>query len=118
QGHRRVHGRRDSELRVPRARGDPRYERRARAVPQLRGEGRSEEPRDETSSLETVRNDGAAPARLRLQPGADGLRRDDLRRAQSEMRRLPDDQELPRLSVHARQMTIVVTAAVIEIGGR
>ena len=41
-------------------------------------------------------------ARLRLQPGADGLRRDGLRRAQPEVPGLPDDEGLPRLPVHAR----------------
>ena len=60
--------------------------------------------------------------RLRLQPGADGLRRDGLRRAQSEVPRLPDGEGLPRLSVHARPMTrppiVVVTAAVVERDGR
>ena len=40
-------------------------------------------------------------AGLRLQPGADGLRRDGLRRAESEVPGLPDDEELPRLPVHA-----------------
>ena len=39
-------------------------------------------------------------ARLRLQSGADGLRRDGLRRAQSEVPRLPDGEGLPGLSLH------------------
>ena len=61
-------------------------------------QGRSEEPRDEAAPLEAVGNGDAVPAGVRLQPGADGLRRDDLRRAQSEVPRLPDGEELPRVS--------------------
>src|SRR5262249_9763509 len=70
----------------------------------------------------------AASACLRLQPGADGLRGDDLRGPQAEVPRLPDDEELPRLSHGARRQigelmsadgsTIVVVAAVIDAGGR
>ena len=45
-----------------------------------------------------VGNARADAARLRLQPGADGLRRDGLRRAQPEVPGLPDDEELPRVS--------------------
>ena len=67
------------------------------------GEGRSEEPRDEAASLGALGSARADAARLRLQPGADGLRRDGLRRAKPEVPRLPDGEELPRLSVHARR---------------
>ena len=66
-------------------------------------QGRSEEPRDEAAPVDALRNARAVAARLRLQPGADGFRRDGLRRAQPEMPGLPDGEELPRLSVHARR---------------
>ena len=60
--------------------------------------------------------------RLRLQPGADGLRRDGLRGAQPEVPGLPDDEGLPRLSRSragaADDRRIVVAAAVIERDGR
>jgi hypothetical protein len=46
---RRLHRRRDPQLRVPRARRDSRHQRRARAVPRLRRQGRSEEPCDEAA---------------------------------------------------------------------
>ena len=70
------------------------------------GERRSEEPRDEAAPLDASRETlRAAPARVRLQPGADGFRRDGLRRAQAEVPGLPDGEELPRLSVHARTTT-------------
>ena len=72
------------------ARRDPRHQRRARAVPRLRRRRRSEEPRDEAASVGGVGDARAAAARLRLQSGADGLRRDGLRRAQPEVPRLPD----------------------------
>ena len=66
-----------------------------------------------------LRNARAGAARVRLQSGADGLRRDGLRRAQPEVPGLPDGEGLPRVPVHSRRMTtIVVTAAVIERDGR
>src|SRR5262249_56330809 len=51
-------------------------------------------------------------AGLRFQPGADGFRRDDLRRALAEVPRLPDEERV-RMGP-----TIVVAAAVIERDGR
>ena len=41
--------------------------------------------------------------RLRFQSGADGLRRDGLRRAQPAMPGLPDGEELPRVSVQPKK---------------
>ena len=38
-------------------------------------------------------------SRVRLQPGTDGLRRDDLRGQEPEVPRLPDGEALPRLPV-------------------
>ena len=55
QGHRRLHGRRDSQLRVRRARGHSRHQRRACPVPRVRRQGRSEEPRDEAPSVGACR---------------------------------------------------------------
>src|SRR5207249_653169 len=52
--------------------------------------------------------------RVRLQPGADGSRCDGLCRAQSEMPRLSDGEELQGDPM----LPVVVTAAVIERGGR
>ena len=63
QGDRRLHRRRDPQLRVPRARGDPRHQRGARALSRLRREGRSEEPCDETASLDDLGDGDAATAR-------------------------------------------------------
>ena len=83
QGHRPVHRRRDPELRVRRTRRHPRHERRARAVPGVRRRRRSEEPRDEAAALARVGGARAAPARVRLQPGADGPGRDGLHGAQA-----------------------------------
>ncbi|MGC4085203.1 MAG: hypothetical protein QM736_24560 [Vicinamibacterales bacterium] len=91
QSHRRC----DPQLRVPAARRDPRHQRRTRALPRLRRRGRSQEPRDEETSVGGVRGDGAAQAGVRLQPGADGLRRDRVRRAQPEVPGVPDGQGLP-----------------------
>ena len=95
QGHRRIHRRRDSQLRVPRARRDPRHQRRARAVPDLRRQGRSEEPRDEEAPVGAVGGGAAAQARVRLQPGADGFRRHALQRAQAEVPGVFDEGLLP-----------------------
>ena len=61
QGHRRVYGRRDSQLRVPRARGHPRHERGARAVSRVRRQRRAESARDEEAPVEHL--GGARPAR-------------------------------------------------------
>ena len=86
------------------------------------GEGRSEEPRDEAAPLGASRKRVVPHApRLRLQPGADGLRRDGLRRAEPEVPGLPDGEELPRRTrstPDATMTTIVVAAAVIERDGR
>ena len=91
QGHRRVHGRRGAELRVRQARGDSRHQRRARAVPRLRRPRRPESARDEAAPLGRLARRAAPPARLRLQPGADGLRRDGLHaRASPQCLHLPD----------------------------
>ena len=57
-----VHGRRDPQLRVPRARGHSRHQRRARAVPRVRRRRRSEEPCDEAAALARVGGARAAPA--------------------------------------------------------
>ena len=51
----------------------------------LRRQGRSEEPRDEEAAVGGVGGGAAAQARVRLQPGADGFRRDALQRAQAEV---------------------------------
>jgi hypothetical protein len=83
--HRRVHRRRDPQLRLPRARRHSRHQRCARALQDLRRQRRSKEPRDEESTSGPCRRRAAAQARLRLQPGADGLRRDALQRAQAEV---------------------------------
>ena len=47
QGHRRLHGRRDSQLRVPAARRHSRHQRGPSALPGVHRRRRSEEPRDE-----------------------------------------------------------------------
>ena len=60
------------------------------------GRRRSEEPRHEAPSVGHLRSARAGAPRVRFQPGADGFRRHGLRRAQSQMPGLPDDQELPR----------------------
>ena len=90
QGHRRVHRRRDPQLRLPRARRDSRHQRRARPVPDLHRQGRSEDPRDEEAAVGAIGGGAAAQARLRLQPGPDGLRRHALQRAQAEVPGVPD----------------------------
>ena len=54
QGHRRLHRRRDPQLRVRPARGDSRHQRRARAVSGVRRPRRSEGARDEASSCGRV----------------------------------------------------------------
>src|SRR5204862_5461477 len=89
QRYRRVHRRRDSQLRLPRAGGDTRHQRRARALPRLRTAWGSEGARDEETALVDRGSSRAAQARIRLQPGADGFGRDRLRRAQAEVRALP-----------------------------
>ena len=62
QGHRRVHGRRDSQLRVPRARGDSRHQRGARAVSRVRRQRRAESARDEEAPVEHLGGARAAAA--------------------------------------------------------
>ena len=64
QGHRRLHRRRDPQLRVPPARRDSRHQRRARAVSRVRRQRRSEEPRDEAAPLDGVGGAGAAAAHV------------------------------------------------------
>ena len=94
------------------------------------GGGDPEVARDAAPSLGRLADGAADAPRLRLQPGADGLRRDPLHRAQAAVPRVPDARRLRRLSVRAvRQETpvvtprspgsrrIVVTAAVIERDG-
>ena len=60
----------------------------------LRRRGRSEEACDEASSLDYFGNAYADASRVRFQSGAHGLRRDGVRRTQSEMPHLPDGEEL------------------------
>ena len=67
------------------------------------GRGDAEGARDEDASVGRVAHGAAAPPRLRLQPGADGLRRDALHRAQAEVPDLPDAGRLQGLSVQSRQ---------------
>ena len=62
QGHRRVHRRRGHELRLRPARGDPRHQRRARALPDLRRPRRPEGARDEAPSLGGLAHRAAACA--------------------------------------------------------
>src|SRR5262249_23611980 len=91
-----------------------------RAVPRLRRPRQPEGARDEAPPLERLAHGAAAPARLRFQPGADGLRRDALHGAQAEVPALSDARVVPRLSVQSRQrapVILVVTAAVIERHG-
>ncbi len=82
------------------------------------GRGDAEGSRDEETPLDTLRYARAEAARVRLQPGADGLRRDGVRGAPAEMCRVPDGEVVPQLSVHggASVIAIVVAAAVIERG--
>ena len=99
QGHRRVHRRRDPELRLPQAGGDPRHQRRPRALPRVRRPGRCQGPRDDPAAVGGVGGAGAAGPCLRLQPGADGLRRDGLHGAQAGVPGLPDGAVLPLVPV-------------------
>ena len=55
-----VHRRRDPQLRLRRARGHPRHQRGAGAVPRVRRQGRPQEPRDEEAALGDLRGAGAA----------------------------------------------------------
>ena len=82
QGARPLHGRRHPELRVSPARGDSRHQRRAGAVPRLCRQG---DPKAHATIATCGRSRGAGPAqaRLRLQPGADGFRRDTVHGAQA-----------------------------------
>ena len=79
------------------------------------------------SAVGHVANGAAAPPRVRLQPGADGFRRDGVRGAEAEMPALPDAARLRGLPVQSGQRTlmdpatrprVVVAAAVIEHDGR
>ncbi len=60
QGHRRLHRRSDSQLRLRPARGDSRHQRRPRPAPRVRRHGRRQGARDETTPLDAVRSAGAA----------------------------------------------------------
>ena len=87
------------------------------------GRGRPEGARDARASVDAVADAAAAPPRLRLQPGADGLRRHALHRAQAEVPDLPDARRLRRVSLQPGQRacltrTVVVAAAVVERGER
>ena len=53
------------------------------------GGGRSEEPRDEAAALARVGGTRAAAARVRLQPGADGSRRNGLHGAEAQVPCMP-----------------------------
>ena len=90
--HRRVHRGRDTQLCLPRARGDRRHQRRARAVPRVRAPRRSESARDEEAPVGGVRGARAAQTRLRFQSGVDGSGGDDLRCTQSKVRALPNEE--------------------------
>src|SRR5204863_3052719 len=90
---------------------DSRHQRRARALPGLRRTRRSEEPCDEEAPVERGRRARAGARRVRFRSGADGPRRDGVRRPESEMPRLPDGETV-------RDSTIVVAAAIVERGGR
>ena len=70
------------------------------------------------ASLDAVADAAAGAPRLRLQPGADGLRRHGLHRPQAEVPALPDARRLRRLSLQPRQRAwlsghVVVAAAVV-----
>ena len=67
------------------------------------GRGDAAQPRDGEAPLGRLAGRAAPPARLRLQPGADGFRRDGLHaRASRECLMLSDDVEVPRLSLQPR----------------
>ena len=89
QGDWPVHGGRDHELRVRGAGADPRHERGARAVPRVRGARRREIPRGSLRAVADLGVPAARAARLRLQPGADGLRRPRVRRPQAPLSACP-----------------------------
>ena len=99
-----IHGRRDSQLRVRPAGRHPRHERRAGAVPRVRRQGRPETPRRSPAPLGRVARGPSARARLRLQPGADGLRGDGLPGAQTTVPDVPDAAELRGFEVCSRQV--------------
>ena len=109
QGHRRVHGRRDPQLRVPAsARRFSTPTSRACCSGVFVGSG---DPKSHAMKrhLWSVSEALVPPrARVRLQPGADGSRRDGLRRAKPQVPRLPDGEELsavPLRSDHAKPRT-------------
>ena len=62
------------------------------------GRGELEEPRDEATPVGSVARGPAPPARVRLQPGADGFWRHAVHRAQAEVPDLPDAAQLRGLS--------------------
>ena len=66
------------------------------------GRGDAEGARDEAPPVGRLAHGAAASPRLRLQPGADGLRRDAVHRAQAEVPDLPDAARLRGLSVQSR----------------
>src|SRR6187200_1512343 len=117
QGHRRLHRGRNQKLCVRATRRDPRHECRAGALPHLHRTRRPQDARDAQAALGGIRSTRASQARLRLQPGVDGLRRNRLRGAQAKVRRVPDDADVPFVSQVASRIMIVVVAAVIEQDG-
>ena len=93
------------------------------------GRGDAEGARDAAAPLGRLAHGAAPSPRLRLQPGADGLRRDAVHRAQAEVPDLPDADRLrgvsrsipttsaPGVVSPAGHPTLVVTAAVVERDG-
>ncbi len=69
----------------------------------LRRTRRTEGARHAAPPLERLADGAADAPRLRLQPGADGLRRDALHGAQAQVPALPDARRLRGLSVQSRQ---------------
>ena len=98
QGHRRLHGRRHSQLRVRQRAAilDTNVARVLFRVFVGKGDPKSHAMKRHLWALSATLVPHAP--RLRFQPGADGFRRDGLRRAQPEVPRLPDGEELPRVS--------------------
>ena len=107
QGHRRVHRRRDPQLRVPPARGDSRHQRRARAVSRVRRQGRSEEPRDEAASVDACRQRSCRVAHVfDFNQALMDFGAMVCVGAQPEVPRLPDGEELPLVSRSRRTPTM------------
>jgi len=92
-----------SAARVPRARRDPRHQRGPGALSRLVANG---DPKSHAMKRHLwAISETVMPYRqvFDFKPGADGFRRDDLRRAKPQVPRVPDGEKLPRLSVHARR---------------